>query len=329
MWPLNPDSQLGFIWPQALFALVLIPLFWFFRTQYEHFRWQQAFRFSPLGVIDALRLNPSPLKRLWRPVLISLMLLILIVSLARPTATVRYPVKQVNLMLVLDISLSMLAHDIHPTRIEAAKEAAINFIQSLPDDVRVGLELFAGNTYVIQSPSRDRGMAVSYLRSLSERHLQMRTEIGSALKTAVDVLGTTTPSVKNGKPPQQVIVLLSDGDSQEGYPWNVAVAQARAQNITIHTVGIGSNDDTDIIYKGQSYPVRFNETTLRQIASTAGGQYFRVFSHDDFKKVYDQVTHQSIVMEERKDELTALGVGLALLLLCLGLLGEAFWIRRV
>lgn len=326
-------SSLEFQNPAAFWLLLLLPTYLWAYARYQSQRWQFAFRFSPMAVIHHLQLNPSPWKRLFTPFITLLLILLLVLTFARPTLIVKEAVRQVNMLLIMDISLSMMADDIHPSRLEAAKTAAIEFIDNLPDDVSIGLELFAGNNYVVQPPTRNHRRVSAYLKTISEKHLQLRTEIGSALKTGVDLLNGELPQPQSQSPDtpqaQQVIILLSDGDSQQGYPWNVAADNARQHNIKIYTVGIGSDGDASIVYQGERYPVRFSENTLRQIASLSGGEYFRVFHEEDFKKVYKQVQSHSIVYEEKREDLGYLLAGFALLLVVWGLIVSALWLKRL
>ena len=125
------------------------------------------------------------------------------------------------------------------------------------------------------------------------------------------------------------MILLSDGDSQSGYPWAVAANNARAQNVTIHTVGIGSANPTTILYQGMQLPVSFDESTLVRIAQIAGGEYFRVFSEKDFKTVYDSVRSKTIHTEKKPQELSWVLAALALAVLGLNGLLQVFWIRRL
>jgi Ca-activated chloride channel family protein len=251
----------------------------------------------------------------------------------------------------MDISISMMAEDIKPSRMEAAKLAAIHFIQSLPEDIRVGLEWFAGNTYVLSPPTRNHEELIGYIQELEMKDLKPRTELGTALKTALEVLQreavkpasqtakTQTrqkpaePSApKQGnpqdlkttplaavKPVRQVIVLLSDGDSHEGYPWQQAATEARDNRVAVFTIGIGSQEGASIQYQGQVYPVSFDENTMKQIAIQAEGEYFRVFSEGDFRKVYQRVREKTVHTETRTLPLGFILAGIQLILL-LGLI---------
>ncbi|MGE0201660.1 MAG: VWA domain-containing protein [Candidatus Melainabacteria bacterium] len=344
---MNTVTLLDFYWkwPWMLLLLLVIPVFWLMYVRFQRDRWLAAWQYSPAMVVARLKQHPSRWKRLLFPTTLSLVMALLVMALARPVLVAEFPTRSVNMMLVLDISLSMLATDIAPDRITAAREAAVRFVDSLPPDVRVGLELFAGDNYVVQSPTASHYLVTGYLKTLDERHLQTRTEIGSAIRTAIEALSRfgsppgaeadkqvpAKPPVKGDrkKQPQQVIVLLSDGDSREGYPWHLAAADARDHNILIYTVGMGGTKPTFIEYQGQMLPVSFSENTLKNIANIAGGEYFRVFTEKDFQTVYDQVRRKALVLERQALEVGYLCAGLALLVLLLGLCGAAIWVRRL
>lgn len=326
-----------FEWPWALGLLFLIPVLIWAYAAYQHRQWRQALQFSYTAVFSALPHNPARWKRLVIPITVVGVLCCQILTVARPTVVREVPVRAVEMMLVLDISLSMMAEDIAPNRLYAARDAAIRFVESLPREARVGLELFAGNTYVVTPPIGDHRKVLTYLKNLDLEDLQTRTEIGSALQAALKALDALpTPEAEKEEEqqqpepeqtPERVIVLLSDGDSREGYPWDRAAQNAKDQRVMIFTVGIGSHEPTSIVYQHQTLPVNFSEETLRRIAEIADGQYFRVAEESDFQGIYQRVRDQSLVMETRTEELGG-WVSLLGLLVLLGGMGLSMgWVR--
>ncbi len=328
-------SQFYFAWPAVLLLLLLIPIWWIFYLRQQRQRIQQlAMQFSYTAVVEQLQKQPAVWKRLLFPIGASLLMACLMVGLARPTVVAKVPVNSVDMMLVMDISLSMLAEDIKPDRITAAKEAAVRFVENMPRDVRVGLEVFAGDNYVLSPPTSKHGEVVTYLKALRREDLKPRTEIGTALHTALKILETdaavstdetkssaSKPIQPSSQPPKQkadrVIVLLSDGDSHEGYPWDQAARDAKAQGVIVHAIGIGSAEGTTIMYQGLELPVIFSEATLREIAAIGGGSYFRVLSAADFRTVYEQIHDRTVHYEEQAIDLAFVCAGVALLLLSL------------
>lgn len=320
---LRDISEFHFVWPAALLLLLLIPLGWFFYAGYRRQRLErQALQFSYAAMAAQLKQQTAAWKRLLFPVSVSMLAACMIFSLARPTIIAKVPVSSVDMMLVLDISLSMMAEDIRPSRIDAARDAAVRFVESMPPDARIGLEVFAGDNYVLSPPTSRHDEVIAYLKALRKEDLKIRTEIGSALHTALRILSGESrlnnqkpQAPDNGRKPDQVIILLSDGDSHEGYPWDQAARDAVKDHVTIHTVGIGSVGGSIIQYHGMELPVSFDETTLRQIAEIGGGSYFRVFTEEDFRKVYDQLQARTVHYEEQSVDLSFVLAGLALLIL--------------
>jgi Ca-activated chloride channel family protein len=323
-----------FAWPWALLLFAFIPLCWWIYLRDQRRQLEQiALSFSYTALVQRLKRQPSPWKRLLHPLTASGIASLLILSLARPTVIAKVPISTVDMMLVMDISLSMMADDIKPDRMSAAREAAIRFVESLPRDARIGLEFFAGDNYVLSAPTGKHSEIIDYLRALNKNDLKLRTEIGSALRSALEVLEKTRTGVKTStrqgsptealKAPERVIVLLSDGDSHEGYPWETAAQEAKSRNVVIHTVGIGSAEGGTITYQGMELPVNFSELTLRKIAEMAGGQYFRVFKSTDFRTVYEQIRERTLHYEERDVDVSFALAGMGLLLLLL-----AFMLNR-
>ncbi len=330
-------STFYFKWPWALILLVFLPFFPLIYLKLEKERWKRALRFSYASVAAQVRRNSPGWKRLVIPLMLFLAVSLLIVSLARPTMTVRVPKQSVDIILVLDISISMLAEDIEPSRIEAARESAIRFAGSLPKDVRLGLSFFAGSSYIISPPTEDHRKIRNLLASLDKDDLEEGTAIGGAIQTALRALEdgqrqpasmTTPDSTGEDTQPQRVIVLLSDGDQQIGYPWQQAALNAREQNVVIHTVGIGSREGGFIYYNNQRLAVILNEFTLRQIAEMTEGSYHRAFEEKDFRRIYDEVRERSIQWINQDEDLGFLFSALALLLLLGQQMLGVFWLGR-
>lgn len=335
-------SAFYFEWPWALLLLLLIPAgWWLYLRKLRQKLMQTALHFSYTAVVEQLHHLPPLWKRLFIPGACSLLAVLLIVALARPTVVGKVPVNSVDMMIVMDISLSMLADDIHPDRITAAKEAAIQFVESLPRDARIGLEVFAGDNYVLSPPTSRHNEVEAYLRALRREDLKPRTEIGSALHSALKILkqGQDTADESNNsdnkiepsaqKPvdtnpkanqPDRIIILLSDGDSHEGYPWDQAARDALKDNVVVHAIGIGSPQGAVIHYRGMELPVTFDESTLRHIAEIAQGKYFRVFKESDFRNVYEQIHARTVHYEERDVDLAYIMAAGGLLVMLAALL---------
>lgn len=337
-------TAIRFEWPAMLLLLGFIPAFWIiYRNQQLKKIQQTALQYSQVALLQQLKSMPVWWKRLLWPIGLSILAILMVISLARPVVSTQVAVESVDMMLVMDISISMMATDIRPSRMEAAKLAAINFIKSLPKDVRIGLEWFAGSTYVLSPPTAQHDELIHYIRALKISDLKPRTELGTALQSALDVLqreriknkvlAPSPPQPKTDtseaediekelaekedskQQPRQVIILLSDGDSHEGYPWQTAAEDALKSRVSVFTIGVGSQNGANIEYQGQVYPVSFDENTLKQIARTAQGEYFRIFKETDFKTVYDQVHDKTVHTETKEISLSFVMAGAQILLL--------------
>jgi Ca-activated chloride channel homolog len=323
----QPDWQ--WLWPQAFWGLLLLPVLLWLWTDLETQRLKRALRFSPIEALRLAKRTPSRWKRLSTLFLMVMMTVSLILALARPYQKVWVPNRTIDLMLVMDISLSMMAEDVKPNRLTAAKEAARSFVESLPEEVRVGLTLFAGNTYLVSPVTKDHRTVSAYLHSLKTSDLQPRTEMGSAMQVALKSLSEPPELAQNpAKPPLKVMLLMSDGDSHEGYPWRQAVMNSKKQRVVVHTVGIGTDETVSIRYKNQVLPVQFSEQTLKSIADGTGGKYFRVFRGEDFKSVYEWIGDRALSFEEKKEDRGWIFVLLAISLGLFALVLERFWVRR-
>lgn len=317
------DWQFYFQWPEALWLLLCLPVLGWLYLKNQQAHWQQGLEFSYVSVVEEIRRLPPLWQRLLQPVCLLLTLAFLILALARPMLVGRFPQRSVDMMLVMDISLSMMATDMPPDRLTVAREAAIRFVKRLPRETRLGLEFFAGNAYVVTPPTRDRRPVLAALQRLNIKDLEPSTEIGTALMSALRGLSIETPSndpVRAHKPSvvpmaQPVIVLLSDGDSLGGYPWELATQHAQEHHVIIHTLALGGETPTTVEYHGQTLPVSFNGATLRALAERTGGHYFRVLRAQELQPVYEQVREKSFHFEERTEEVGYLLVALSLLLL--------------
>lgn len=312
-----------FAQPWAFILLALLPVYFILWRNHQKQQLDQALDFSLTAAVKQAslkaRINP------WQSLMaMMVVLLVLIAIVAKPTVIRKVPDRTVDMMLVMDISISMKAKDIAPSRIDSAREAAKAFVSSLPGDVRLGLVLFAGQSHLVASPSTNHRQINRYLSSLTQDDLQTGTAIGDAVQTALEALKVDALSSNNNahsqtKPStdsQKVIVLMTDGDQQIGYPWQQAASNAKKQQASIFTVGVGSQQGATIQYHDEMFFVSLNESVLKNMSEITGGQYYRAFSEKDFKSIYDSVREHSVHWVEVQDDL---GFILALLLLMLGL----------
>jgi Ca-activated chloride channel family protein len=247
-------------------------------------------RFSNVELLGSI----APRRPGWRRHLTFALLLaalaVLTIGVAQPTAAVRVPRDRATVILAIDVSLSMEATDVLPSRIEAAKTAGQKFAGLLPARINLGLVSFGGNASVVVSPTLNRESIKHGIKSLK---LQESTAIGEAIFTslqAISVFGHAT-TAKGQKPPPARIVLLSDGTNTVGRPVSQAVAAARKAHVQVSTIAFGTPNGT-VTYKGDTLAVPADRATLHAIADETGGSFHTAASVQELEKVYKNIGSQ-------------------------------------
>ena len=247
-------------------------------------------RFSNVELLGSV----APRRPGWRRHLTFALLLIaltvLTVGVARPSAAVRVARDRATVVLAIDVSLSMEATDVLPSRIEAAKTAAVEFSKLLPPRINLGLIAFGGNASLLVSPTLDRGPVDTAINALK---LQESTAIGEAIFTAlqaIDIYGKTTTAAGD-KPPPARIVLMSDGANTVGRPVSDAVAAAKQAGVPVSTIAFGTPDGT-VTYQGQTIPVPADVNTLSSIAQDTGGSFHTAYSEGQLRAAYADIGSQ-------------------------------------
>jgi Ca-activated chloride channel homolog len=234
-------------------------------------------------------------------------LLVLVAGLARPSVDAKEPLERATIMLAIDVSLSMEATDVAPTRIDAAKTAAAEFVKNLPATFNVGLVAFAKSANVLVSPTKDRAAIQQGLDGLQ---LAQSTATGEAVFTCLDALRSVPADGAKGLPPAR-IVLLSDGYRTFGRSIEEAAAAAQAANVPVSTIAFGT--DTGMIeIDGQTQRVPVDRPSLQKLAEITKGHYYEAASIGELKKVYQDMG-SSIGYRTKPREVTQWYVGMALL----------------
>ena len=220
----------------------------------------------------------------------------IIVILARPQTTDNWQnteVEGIDIMLAVDVSTSMLAEDLKPNRLEAAKEVAAKFINGRPND-NIGLTIFAGESFTQCPLTVDHAVLLNLFQSIkgdiAQRGLiEDCTAIGMGLANAINRL-------KDSKAKSKVIILLTDGTNNRGDISPLTAAEiAKSLGIRIYTIGVGTNGmapypiPTAMGVQYMNVPVEIDESTLTQIAGTANGNYFRATSNSKLEEVYEEI----------------------------------------
>lgn len=337
-----------FLWPSLLWLLALLPLLVVGYLLILRRNRKAALRYAHLGMVrDAL--GPGQwLRRHLPPLLFLLALAALAVAVARPTAVVTLPSNEKIIVLALDISGSMRAGDVQPTRLAAAQQAARTFIAEQPTETRIGIVTFAATASVVQAPTRDREALTNAIDRLQ---LQYGTAIGSGLAVSlatlfpdagIEVRGLLEDQIgrapAGGKPrPEPVppgsevssaVILLSDGQSTTGPDPIEAARLAADLGVRVYTVGVGTLAGEVLQFEGWSMRVRLDEDTLKQIANMTRGDYYHADNAEDLMQVYRSLNTR-LVFKTEQTEISAIfaatGASLALLA---GLLSLA-WFNRI
>ena len=311
-----------FEWPALLASLALVPLLLAAYLLAQRRRHRYAVRFTNLALLREVAGRGPGVRRHIPPLLFLLGLAALLVSLARPQAVIAVPRDDAAVVLVLDVSGSMGADDLKPNRMEAARQAALSFVDALPDGAQVGVVSFSGRASVAAPLTRDPEVARRAIRGLRS---DGGTAIGDGLGLALDQLAQR-PADAQGQQGPGLAVLLSDGQHSDGRLEPAeAAGQAAQQGVKVHTVGIGQRGVTARVNGRQN--ARLDEATLQAMAETTGGQYFYAAESGELQRIYADLGSQ-VTWREERTEVTALASGVAAAFLVLGgLLGLA-WFQR-
>ncbi len=337
-----------FLWPAALIMLSLIPItlgiyLWMLRRKQRY-----VVRYSSLSLVREALPKHSRLRRHLPFALFLLGLASLLVAFARPVNVVNVPAGRSTVILTIDVSRSMRQADIAPSRLAAAKDAALAFIQSQPSNTQIGIVAFSGFAEIIHPPTNDQEALQAAVESLT---LGRRTAIGAGILEAVDAIAEVdsaiVPATGSGGVPDfvpvpqgsyapAIIVLLTDGVSTTGPMPVEAAQQAVERGIRVYTIGFGTETgempppgapstfgDPWGSGGGGWFRRGIDEDTLREIASLTGGRYYAAASASELQNVFASLPTNLITREERLEIsviFAALGAMLAAAALALSLL---------
>lgn len=285
-----PWNNVTFADPMYLAGLALIPVLvvWYIRRRRvitSHYAYSTLLPFANLKPTLRERLRHLPF--VFRMIVLAL----LMVALARPQTTSRgeniYS-EGIDIALLLDISGSMLAEDLQPNRVEAAKEVAQNFIDGRKND-RIGLVIFSGQSFTQCPMTLDYRVLKNLLRQVKPGMVEDGTAIGMAIAQGVNRL-------KDSKAKSKVMILLTDGVNNRGEIDPITAAQiAQTFAIRIYTIGVGTQGEapypvmTPFGKRYQNIPADVDEKALQQIAEITNGQYFRATNNRTLKQVYAEI----------------------------------------
>ena len=325
LWPAS------FLTPWRLWALVVVVALGVVYVVLQRQRRTYALRFASSDLLDVVAPRRPGFRRHLPAAAFMLSLAVLVLGFAQPAREVRVPRERATVIIAIDVSLSMDAGDVDPTRLAAAQEAASRFIAELPPSLNVGLVSFAGTASVLVTPSHDRAPVIAAIENL---RLAESTAIGEAIFTSLDTLDNAPPD-ETGEPPPARIVLLSDGETTVGRPDELAVAAALEADVPVSTIAFGTptgyilydNPETERV-ETDAIAVPVGEDNLREIAEQTGGAFFTASTLEELDAVYDNIG-SAIGYETVDREITDWYVGLGLALLALTATISLAWFQRL
>lgn len=279
----------AFTWehPEYLYALLAIPLLFLIR-------WLWRYRFNQKLAValtqKELKVSPVTLVRFLPDVLLTLVLALFIVALARPQKTnekVEQWTEGIDIMLALDISQSMLIEDFQPNRLQAAKKVAQEFINGRVQD-RIGIVVFSGDAFSLAPLTTDYELLRSYINDITFEMIETRgTAIGSAM-------AVVTNRMRESESKSKVCILISDGDNTAGNIDPLTAAElGAAYGIKIYTIIVGKEGlvpfGKDFFGRPNMVENTIDETTMRKIAEIGGGEFFRVTDNSALLQVFQKI----------------------------------------
>jgi Ca-activated chloride channel family protein len=345
-----------FLWPELLWLLFAVPVLIGVYLLLLRRKKKRVLRYASLAIVRDATGAGQRVRQHIPPLLFLLALIALLVAIARPTATITLPSQHETIILAMDVSGSMRATDVAPSRIVAAQTAARAFVADQPASARIGVVSFAATASVVQPPTRNRE---DILAAIDRFQLQRGTAVGSgilvSLKTIfpdvefdlrasnprddgqrggvpLDKAGASGKDAPKAVPPgsytSAAIVLLSDGQTTTGPNPIEAARMAAERGVKVYTVGIGTANGEILGSEGWSMRVRLDEESLKTIADITHGEYFYASNSVDLKKVYESLNTR-LSLETRQTEITALLAAAAAVVALFSAFLSVLWFNRI
>lgn len=328
---------MSFIWPVMLLSLLIIPLLVGLYFGAQRKRQQAISALGPLGVVQSSSGKAPGVRRHAPPTIFLLGLTMLLVGLARPEMLIQLPRIEGTVILAFDVSNSMAADDLEPSRIDAAKTAARSFVESQPVTIQIGVVAFSNGGLVVQQPTADRTAVLSTIERLSPQggtslgqgiFTSLSAIAGEAIVIDAEAIDQETQPLDIGNYPSAVILLLTDGENT-GPPDPLEIAQVAAEaGVRVYPVGMGSPEGAVLQIDGFSILSQLDETALQEIASLTNGEYYRAEDEAQLQKIYKNIDLQ-LSLKGEKTEVTAVFAGFSLVFLLLGGALSLVWFGRM
>jgi Ca-activated chloride channel homolog len=339
------------LWPGFLYLLGLIPILiiayiWILRRRKPF-----AVRYSSLSLVRAALPQQNHWRRHIPFVLFLLAMSSLIMAVSRPVSTVTVPASNATVILAIDVSRSMCSTDILPSRLEAAKAAALQFVEDQDGDTQIGVVAFAGFAVLVQPPTRDQDLLATAIKNLTTAR---RTAIGEGILMSLDALseiddsiaspysGVAVAPLPEGQYEPAIIVVLTDGVSTTGTQPLLAAQQSKDRGVRIYTIGFGTDHNTSEmncgfqIQNGDQFGQSFgggtrsgfrreiDEETLKQVADMTGGTYHLAASSNELQEVFQNLPTQLMTVTETT-EISVMFVVIGAMLVMLAIILSILW----
>ena len=349
------NSPLTFMWPQFLWLLLAVPLLvavyvWLLRRKKK-----VMLPYASLSIVKEAMGTGQSIRRHIPPVLFLLAITAMLLAASRPFAVITLPSQQETIILAMDVSGSMRATDVKPSRLVASQNAAKAFLAQLPRNVKVGIVAFAGTAQVVQPPTLSREDLVV---AIDKFQMQRATAIGSAIVVALSELfpdagiDLSAMTYGNGRPrgiaidqaPKQekkdfvpvapgsygsaAIILLTDGQRTTGVDTMEAAKMAADRGVRVYTVGVGTVDGETIGFEGWSMRVRLDEVTLKAVATNTQAEYFYAGTAENLQKVYEKLSSR-LTVEKKETEISGLLALVAAILAITSAGLSLLWFNRI
>ena len=334
-----------FIWPTLLVTLLCVPLLILLYFRLQARRRKIVAQYGSMGLIQDARGTGMGVRRHIPVILFLAGISVLLFSLARPQATVSVPKIEGTVILTFDVSGSMVADDLQPTRMEAAKTAAKQFVEKQPTGISIGVVAFSDGGISVQAPTDNRDETLATIERLVPRR---GTSIGNGILVALNTIAVDAgdpPILKSNGPsgtatepapvpapqgwyPSAVVVLLTDGENNQSPDPAAAADLAADLGVRVYTVGIGSAAGTTIVVEGFTVHTSLDEPLLQYISNTTGGVYYNAGDEEQLRKIYNDLKPKLSIKPEDM-ELTSIFAGLGMVIFLIGGMLSLLWFGRV
>ncbi len=327
---------MSFVWPWVLVSLLAIPVCVFAYVRFQQKRSRDAASLGTLGIVREGTAVHAGWRRHVPPIVFLVGVALLAIASARPEIEIPLPRLEGTVLLTFDVSASMAADDVEPTRMDVAKQVGRTLVEQRPGSAKIGVVAFGEGGLVVQPPTDDDEAVLATIDRLVP---QSGTSLGRGILTALNMVypeaylgsGDTAPvaaDVPRAGLAPTVIVLLTDGENTDPPDPLEAAQMAIERGVRVHTIGLGTSEGAVVEIDGFNLFTSLNEPVLQEVALLTEGEYFRIEELDDAPRVYEEMETEFVV-ESREFEITSILGAISMLVLLVGGGLSLLWFGRV